>query len=134
MSGIGVSLGLTVLGTYMMLKSWNVNVEIVNWIPLMSFSWVTFISLMGIQSLPATIIQEIMSEQIKEGAVGFCMSLMWISAFINMKYSQFLIDTISFHWTMYMFAGICLSCTLIVLKFCPETQNKSHKEIMKLLE
>lgn len=133
-SGIGTACGLSILGIYMMLKSWHLNVEIVNWIPLVSFSWVTFISLMGIQSLPMSIIPEIMPLHIKEAGCGFCMSLVWISSFINMKYSQFFIETIGFHWTMYIFAGICLSCTVIVLICLPETKAKSHQEIMKLLE
>lgn len=134
MSGIGVSLGLTVLAVYLMLKSWNVNVVHVNWIPLVSFSCVTFISLMGIQSLPMTIIPELMPERIKEAAVGFCMTLSWISAFINMKYSPLLIECIGLHVYLFIFAGICMFFTLIVLIFLPETKSKSHEEIMKLLE
>lgn len=117
----------------MLLKSWNINVEVVNWIPLMSFSLVSFTTVMGVQSLPAVIIPEIMPERIKEASVGFCMTLVWISSFINMKYSPLLIETIGLHFYLFIFAGICLSCTLIVLLFVPETKGRSHDEIMKLL-
>lgn len=126
-------MGLIVLGIYMMLKSWNINVETVNWIPLVSFSWVMFISLMGIQSLPMAIQSEIMPERIKETAVGFCMTLNWISAFINMKYSPLLIESIGFYCCMYIYAGMCMFFTMIVLIFLPETRGRTHEEIMKSL-
>lgn len=117
----------------MMLKSWNWNIENTNWIPLASLSWVSFISVVGILILPVSILPEIMPEHIKEIAVGFCMSFNWISAFINMKYAPLLMETIGLDFYSFVFAAICLACTIIILIFLPETKNKSHEEIMEML-
>lgn len=133
MSGIGVPLGFAILACYMMLKARNVNVETVNWIPLATLSWASIVSMMGIQSLPMAIIPEILPERIKEVTVGFFMTINWISAFINMKFAPFLIETIGLHSYLFVFGGICLTLTLIVLIFLPETKGKSHEEIMKIL-
>lgn len=88
---------------------------------------------MGVMALPPIIIPEIYPLQIKEAGVGFCMTFNWISAFINMKCAPLLIETVGLHWYLFIFAGICVSLTLIVLIFLPETKGKSHEEIMKLL-
>lgn len=80
------------------------------------------------------ILSEIMPNRIKEPAIGFCMTLNWLSAFINMKYSPHLIATIGFQSTMYMYAGMCMFFTLIILIFLPETKGKTHEEIIKMLE
>jgi SP family facilitated glucose transporter-like MFS transporter 8 len=42
-SAFGTSMGLTVLGVYMLVKSQGFNVEAFNWIPLVAFSFTIFI-------------------------------------------------------------------------------------------
>lgn len=38
-SGIGTTIGLSILAIYMMLKSWNISVQVVKWVPLASYSF-----------------------------------------------------------------------------------------------
>jgi hypothetical protein len=42
-SAFGTSMGLTVLGVYMLMKSQGFNVEAFNWIPLVAFSFTIFV-------------------------------------------------------------------------------------------
>lgn len=54
-SCFGTALSLGILGVYMMMKTWGWHVEVVNWVPLASYSAATFISAIGIQSLTITV-------------------------------------------------------------------------------
>lgn len=58
-SAIGTSTGLAALGTYSFLKSSGVNLTGLDWVPLMSFSFVIFISNWGVMTLPFMILSEI---------------------------------------------------------------------------
>lgn len=132
-SSVGTASGLVVLGTYVMLKSWGHDVESFNWIPLASFSFVIFISSLGVLNLPFLVISEIMPENIKDFAVSFCMTVLWALTFIMVKYLPFITNTLGFHCSMFLFAGICLLGELFILLKVPETKGKSFEEIMDAL-
>lgn len=133
-SATGIALGQTVLGLYMMLKSWNVDVSAFTWIPLGSFSFVLFLSQVGVLSLPFVVLAEIMPQKIKDGSVSFCMSLLWLLSFISRKYLPLLIDLIDFHGCMFLFAGISVCGAIFIISYMPETKCRTHEEIMKSLE
>lgn len=118
----------------MMFKSWEFDVDELNWIPLVSLSWTTFISSIGITALTLTIVSEIMPERIKDACVSFCVILLFSLSFINLKFLPFLTDTLGFYGSMYLFAGICISLTIFIMLFMPETKGRSHAEIMKSLQ
>lgn len=54
-SCFGTALSLICMGIYMMMKDWGFHVEVLNWVPLASYSAATFISAIGIQSLTLTV-------------------------------------------------------------------------------
>lgn len=58
-SASGTSIGLCIYGVYTMLKSEGFDVEAFNWIPLVAFSAVIFISNTGVMTLPFMIVSEI---------------------------------------------------------------------------
>lgn len=133
-SGVGTACGLIVLAIYMMLKSWNIPVDVANWIPLVSYSFANFTASLGMQTLTVPIISEIMPEKIKNTAVSFCMTLLSILQILTSKYLLFIFDELGFHWAMLAFAGICLFGTLFILIKMPETKGKCHGDIMRALE
>lgn len=51
-SAIGVALGQTMLGAYMLLKMRNIDVTAFSWVPILAFSIVLFVSMLGILTLP----------------------------------------------------------------------------------
>jgi MFS family permease len=63
-SAFGTSIGLCVLGCYSMLKFQGFDVETVNWIPLVTFSFVIFISNCGLMTLPFMILSELTSSKV----------------------------------------------------------------------
>lgn len=133
-SAISMALGLICLGVYMMLKSWNIDVSAFGLVPLISFAGVVFVSQLGVLSLPFIVLAEIMPEKIKDQCVSFCMSLLWVFAFLTIKYFPALNELLGFHGSMFLFAGVCFGGALFVILFMPETKCKSHEDIMKSLE
>lgn len=74
-----------------------------------------------------------MPENIKDFAVSFCMTILWCSIFIVVKYYPHLTESIGFATTMFIFAGMCALSEVFVIFFLPETKGKSHSEIMDSL-
>lgn len=134
MSTIGTAFGLGTLGTYVLLKSWDYDVEAYNWIPIVSFSFVVFVAALAVMSLPFVVISEIMPERLKDFGASFCMTLIWSFAFIAVKYLPILTETVGFAGTMYLFAGVCLSSSVLIILFLPETKGKSYEQIMHILQ
>lgn len=134
LSAMAMAFGLIVLGVYMMLKSWHIDLAAFSWIPLVSFSFAVFVSQLGVLSIPFIVLAEIMPEKIKDGCMTFCMSLMWMFSFITIKYLPMLNEWIEFHNSMFLFAGICICGAAFVVSVMPETKCKTHEEIMKSLE
>lgn len=107
--------------------------ETYNWIPLVSFSFVLFIASLAVLTLPFIVISELMPEKLKEFGVSFCMTLLWSFAFIALKYLPLLADTLGFHGSMFLFAGVCVFGAIFVAFYMPETKGKSYEEIMNSL-
>lgn len=132
-STIGTASGLMTLGVYMMLKSWHYKVELFNWIPIASFSFVIFIASWAILTLPFLVISEVMPEKLKEFGISFCMTLLWLFAFIIIKFLPLLTESLTFHGSMFLFAGVCITSTIFIVLRMPETKGKSYDEIMNSL-
>lgn len=132
-STIGTAAGLVALGTYVMFKTWGYHVEPINWFPIASFSFVIFIASLGVLNLPFVVIAEVMPANIKDFGVSFCMVVLWLVTFIMVKYLPFITESIGFHNSMFVFAGICLLGEIFIAVIVPETKGKSHEEIMDSL-
>lgn len=133
LSTTGAAVGLVTLGVYMMLRSWEYNVEAFKWIPLASLSTVIFFASCAILTLPFTVIGEVMPEHIKEFGVTFCMTLMSSLGFILLKCFPLMMELLGFHFSMFLFAGVCLTSAVLIIVYMPETKGKSYEDIMQSL-
>lgn len=127
-------MGFITLGTYVMLKSWQYNVDEYSWIPVASFGFVIFIASWAILTLPYLVISEILPEKIKDFGVSLNGTIGWIFAFISIKYLPLLIETLGFPGSMFSFAGVCLLSTIYIIVCVPETKGKSYEQIMDALK
>ncbi|XP_055301605.1 facilitated trehalose transporter Tret1-like [Sitodiplosis mosellana] len=132
-STIGTALGLVTLGAFMVLKSWQYDVEFFNWIPIVSFSFIAFMASWALLGLPFVVISEIMPEKLKDFGATICQTLKWSLGFLIPKYFPILINLLGFHGTMFLFAFACLFGTVFVIVFLPETKGKSRDQITNLL-
>lgn len=132
-SSIGTALGLITLGVYMMLKSWNFDIDDYSWVPICSFSFVIFIASWAVLTLPFLLISEVLPMKLKEFGTSFCMTLLWSFSFIVIKCLPLLEDQLGFDGTMFLFATCCLLGALFIILYVPETKNKSYEQIMNSL-
>ncbi|XP_037039592.1 facilitated trehalose transporter Tret1-like [Bradysia coprophila] len=133
-STTGTAFGQIILASYMMLKSMGYNVEAYNFVPITCFSLVLFLAAWGILTLPFLVIAETMPENLKDLLTSFCVALIWALEFALIKFLPFLNEILGFHGSLFLFAGICLIGTVLIILFVPETKGKSYEEIMKMLQ
>lgn len=132
-SAFGTGFGLTILGLYSYCKMIELDVSMFSWVPVTSFSLVIFLASCGVLTLPFVVISEVLPEKIRPIGTSMCMSLLWVLAFLALKYFYWLSATLGMHGTMFLFAGFSFLGAIFVSVYVPETKGKSFDEIMKLL-
>lgn len=126
-------MGLSILGSYLMLKSWHYDVQSLSWIPIVSLSATIAIQSLAVSTLSFAITAEILPDHLRDFGTSFCNAVLSLSAFIVLKFMPFLNETVGLHGTMFLFAGFCLACTVFVISYVPETMGKKYEEIMESL-
>lgn len=121
------------VGVYIMFKSWHYRMDAFNWIPVASFSFSIFIASWAIFTLQFLVISEVMPAKLKDFGLSFCMSLLWTFGFLMIKSLPLLIESLSFHGSMFLFAGVCVSSAVFIALRMPETKGKNYDEIMNSL-
>lgn len=132
-SATGIGLGLAIFGGYSYAKFLGYDVESFAWLPLVCFSFVIFIGSVGVLTLPFLVLAEVMPQKIKGFAISFCMGILWIFAFIAIKYFSTLFDVLGMHGTMLLFSICSFAGAVFVAIMVPETKGKSLEAIAKLM-
>lgn len=63
-----------------------------------------------------------------------CTSIMWILAFLMVRYFVSVVEIINLYGCLYIFCGIVLNGMIFVMIFVPETKGKSIDAIVKTLD
>lgn len=79
-SSLGIAMGLSVLSLFTYLTSRGMDLSGVSWIPLISFSFVIFISNLGVLTLPFLYISEVLPTKIKGTSMVVCLATLYIFA------------------------------------------------------
>ncbi|XP_055640539.1 facilitated trehalose transporter Tret1-2 homolog [Toxorhynchites rutilus septentrionalis] len=132
-SGGGIAFGLGIFSGFTYAKSLGYDVASFSWLPLVCFSFAIFIASMGVLTLPFVVLAEIMPQKIKGFASTFCMALLWIFAFIAIKYFSALFYAFGMHGALLLFSLCSLGGTLFVAFMVPETKGKSFETIAELM-
>ena len=150
-SALGISVGLATLSAFIFATTRDVDLSNYGFVPLAIFSFVVFISNIGVMTLPFLYVSEIVPSKIKEFTMMLCLSLLYIFATVviqvenllhaqknflirfYLQYLSTLIDIIGMHGTMLFFSLNSLIGGIFIFLFLPETRGKSYEEIRKLL-
>lgn len=79
-SSLGVAMGLSMLSLFTYLTSRGTDLSAVSWIPLVSFSFVIFVSNLGVLTLPFLYISEVLPTKIKGFSMVVCLAALYIFA------------------------------------------------------
>ena len=77
-SALGVAIGLGIMSLYIHQTAHGVDLTSLNWIPLVSFSFVMFIYNLGVNTLPFMYVSEIVELKNKRFTMTFCLTLLYI--------------------------------------------------------
>lgn len=108
-------------------------VEVFNWVPVVSFSFILFAAAWAITGLPFVVITEILPDQFKDFGSSLTSSINWSLSFVVVKFLPILSNTLGFPGTMFLFGGFCLGSAILIILFLPETKGKSYQQIMDML-
>lgn len=133
-STIGTTLGLAVLGTYILLKSLDYDVTSYNWISIVSLSFVVLVQSCAISTLPFVVAAEMLPENSRELGASICNTVLGTCSFIVLKSMLAISNLIGLHGLMFLFAGICIPYAIFIIIYMPETKGKSYDQIMNLLK
>lgn len=89
-SAFGISFGLAVMSLYTYQTSRGVELTSLNWIPLVSFSFVMFIYNWGVNTLPFLFLSEIVETKVKGFTMTFCLTLLFVFSTIVVQVRVFL--------------------------------------------
>lgn len=153
-SALGVCIGLGIMSLYTYLSTHGTDLASLNWIPLVSFSFVMFIYNLGVNTLPFMYVSEIVELKNKRFTMTFCLTILYIFSTIVIQvilvkhddgdswhiYDLFapqflltLINLLGMHGLLLLFSINSLVGALFILCFLPETKGKTYEEIMTLI-
>lgn len=79
-SSFGIALGLLALSLYTFATSHDVDLSNFSWIPLTAFSFVIFISNLGVLTLPFLYVSEVVPTKIKGFTMVLCLTVLYVFA------------------------------------------------------
>lgn len=123
-SSAGSIVGLTTVGAFAYLHANGMDLTAVDWIPVVSLSFVIFISNTGLVCLPFVMLTELLSSKIRTIGCSLGMITISLAAFLILKTMPILITIIHIYGCMWVFAGCCTVGLLGIVFFVPETKGK----------
>lgn len=120
----GSIVGLSTVGVFSYLHSTGQDLSAVDWIPVVSLSFVIFISNTGLVCLPFVMLTELLSAKFRTIGCSMGMIILSIMAFISLKTMPVLMQTIHIYGIMGVFAGICVVGMFVIVFFVEETKGK----------
>jgi len=135
-SSFGIAVGMFVFALFNFLDRLGHMPSYLNWIPLVSFSFVLWIANLGVLTLPFLVMSELMITlpNIKQVIYTFCLCLSWTFAFVILKYLEAILDQLDISGLMLIFSINSLLGGIFVMWYVPETKGKSIQEILETLE
>lgn len=132
-SSYGSAICLATMGFYSFLKDIDVDVSSINWLPLVSLSLLLFIACNGACSVPFVILSEIYPQNVRCPLITFCMTMNWLESFFIVLFFPYMLLYFKMHGTLWIFSGISIFLTTILIIILPETKGLSIESIVEKL-
>ncbi|XP_037042110.1 facilitated trehalose transporter Tret1-2 homolog [Bradysia coprophila] len=123
----GAAIGLSVMGIYCYLNKHQSNIDLsqYNWIPVVTLSFVIYISSIGIIPVPYIIISEVLPQKIKRIGGPICMSSVSVFAFIMLKVFPSLMLGLDLYGCMFLFSAVNVLGIIFTKVVVPETKGRN---------
>ncbi|PSN52620.1 Facilitated trehalose transporter Tret1 [Blattella germanica] len=121
---------LIALGVYFYLKSNGSDVSNLGWLPVTSLSIFIFAFAFGLSPGLFIVISEIFEPQIKAKASVLLISVLWLTAFLIIKYFVNISDLLGMHGSFWFFSVCCILGATYIMIAVPETRKRSYASIL----
>ncbi|KAJ4426138.1 facilitated trehalose transporter Tret1-like [Periplaneta americana] len=132
-SQIVVSISLIILGIYFFLQEKMYDMSSYGLIPIICLAFYVFSLSVGLMSVTFTIMSEVFSPEARGIATTVTTMIVWIMAFLSTQFYANIVDVLGIYGCYWLFAGICISCTVFTIFKVPETKNRSLQSILREL-
>lgn len=128
-SGIGTSISLLVLSSYLWLTKLYPEIESMSYVPIIALvSYISFISI-GFVPLPWALQAEIFPLKSRSIGTGISSFLAFTAFFSVVKTSPSMISNLGISGAFFVYCSVALSGTIFIYVFLPETKGKRLHEI-----
>ncbi|XP_058819309.1 facilitated trehalose transporter Tret1-like [Topomyia yanbarensis] len=124
-STFGTGLGLSCLGVYSWLRGQDVNMDGLDWVPIVSLSSAVLLFCVGLCNIPFFVLPEILPAKICNAGNVISMISITIFSFISLKILPILLEVIHLYGALAIFASTCFLGVIIIALFIPETKGKN---------
>lgn len=133
-SGIVTGMCLLVLAIYFTLQKNGIDTKSISWIAVLAAMIYAFVFKFGLGLIPIVMTAELFPAKVK--AMGTtCADLFFtFFAWMSIEFFQRLSAYAGFEYPFYVFAVCCLSTSVFVQMYIPETNGKSLEEIQYILK
>ncbi|XP_055376001.1 facilitated trehalose transporter Tret1-like [Condylostylus longicornis] len=132
-SAFGCCFGTFTLGIYTLIKSYNVNMQGYEWIPIFSLSFVIFIAAWGVLAIHFLVMSEITPPKIINVISPICVAAMFFFGFVTVKGLPVFNEAFGLHVSMFIFSICSFLGGIFIILYLPETKGKSINEILDIL-
>lgn len=133
-SGIAMTVCLSVLGYYFKIQANGENVVFLGWLPLTSLSLFNVVFSIGYGSVPFAMISELFPPETKGVASSISIMVHWSLVFAVTKLFPTMEDVLGQATTFWTFAGFTALSAAFAFFLVPETKGKTLQDIQKKLE
>ncbi|KAF5273711.1 hypothetical protein FQA39_LY07401 [Lamprigera yunnana] len=129
-STIICTLALAVSGLYFYFKrDSQFCIEHLGWLPLTVLTGYMIFYNLGLELSPMVYASELFPTNVKAAALGVVDSISALNGIVTIKLFQILTDSHGMHLPFWVFSGCCGITLILIIKYVPETKNKSLEEI-----
>lgn len=122
---------LMILGTFFYLKSIEVDLDQLGWLPLASFVIYVIGFSLGFGPIPWLMMGEILPAKVRGLAASIVTAFNWTCTFTVTKTFLDIIESFGTHGAFWLFGSVCVVGMFFVVNFVPETQGQSLEDIEK---
>ncbi|XP_063975843.1 facilitated trehalose transporter Tret1-like isoform X2 [Diachasmimorpha longicaudata] len=133
-SAAGVALCYFILGLFLLIQTWDYDVSLFNWIPLVVLSASGVIYSIGMSSIPFIVATEVYHPRLASTCHTIILFIMFLFTGFIMKTFPIIVNAIGLDKCFCMFVIPCVYIFFFTWFVIPETKGKSKKTILEDLD
>lgn len=124
------ALTLAIMGAYLCVKDYGVDVSSIAMLPLICLSALVFIASNGASSVPFVVLGEIFAQNVRGCLVSVCLVFNWMTSFVLVLVFPYMVEYLKLYGALWVFVGVGTTLATILIFLMPETKGLSIDAIV----